>query len=84
MAYAFLIPFEGGACWAVNLPVEREEYGQKTTGQCICIRRILTDDELTEGMALGMTDLRLAMTKEGYPGKEAFAAMVQRAASPLA
>lgn len=80
----FLIPMGGIALEGYNLPIERIEYGEIVTRQILVITALREADTLDVEDLARMGNLAQAMTKEGYPGDEAFGALIAANARPIA
>jgi len=71
MSERFAVPFAGGALSVAMVPMEREELGEQKIGLvAVAVAKIDPPE--------GLEDLAAAMTKGGFPGGEAFAALTKR------
>ena len=83
-AHVAIIPYEGGAMRAVTLPIERVEHGTKTLGHLLKIHDFYTAADVEDHRdELLLDEISGAMTKEGYPGPDAFGSLIRRNATPL-
>jgi len=81
--HAFLLPNGDDAMVVLTLPIQRIEFDEQLLGQVALISNIIPADEISEADRAELDELKVALTREGHPGAEAFGKMISdRARKP--
>lgn len=74
--HQLLIPQGELALVALVVPIDRIEFEEQKTGQVVVIVGVMNRADLAPEEAARLDELAIAMTREGHPGAEGFAAMI--------
>lgn len=74
-----LVPVRESAMRAMILPVERIEFEEKMLGQMVVLAEWVPSSRIPAAAEPHLEAMRPAMTKDGYPGPEGFAALIRAA-----
>ena len=79
----FLVPNGEDAMVVLGLPILRNEFGEELVGQVALVDDVIPASDISEQDRILLDELKVALTREGHPGAEAFAKMVAERAHPM-
>ena len=75
--YRIVMPNRDDAMVAILAPIERTEFGETVVGQVVVVTAFIPASEIPDADRPDLDAFRSALSRDGYPGPEAFAEIVR-------